>query len=481
MIRVESNEPAVSISESIVAHGALIGEDDSVDLPHVQLSRSRNDWPEPWNLTAHPSPQDSRKVQRLMDEERRGGRLRIECKTEVGETFVIRDTLLLGSRGRELQLKVHQFEHGLAELPAMPSEQYLSATLTPTNFAFERPDPRGPEPRRFQVNGPLFTWSSTLGTLTLERAETNARVRLNGRAQNVDVPAVWLRGSVHESRLTLRPQELLAAFETEVRWLLATLDLLDRRRTFWSELRVSSRSTTDGAFDETAGRWRTVHPTEPPEYLEPLVWAGRAAVDLPGRMAETLAAFEYRDRLAIAIAFMSSAHGDGYLEEKVMAAFAAFEATISGLPSPDDPDRDQVRNLQDELRVALDSLPATGTVSPAVVERVRHRLSLLPDVPLARRAALLVERYGVAWQDLWPGGELEAELRKALRIRNAIFHTGHLTMGFAARPESERVLVLTERLLFAALGGAGSDVHARAYRHVEWILREIAERAASPA
>ena len=56
--------------------------------------------------------------------------------------------------------------------------------------------------------------------------------------------------------------------------------------------------------------------------------------------------------------------------EKVMAAFAAFEATVNGLPSPDDPDRDQVRSLQDELRAALDSLPATGSASPSVVERV---------------------------------------------------------------------------------------------------------------
>jgi hypothetical protein len=481
VLRSETQVPQIAIAETITAHGSLIGELGAVELPHIRLDRSRYEHPEPWTMKAHPNANDMQRVHQLMDDNRANRRLRIEGRTEFGEHFLIRDTVLLGSHGRELRLRVHEIEYGMQELPGDPSEQHLTATLTPTNFAFEREvDDESLRERVHRVRGPLFRWSCSLGDMSLERIYSHEPVRLNARSQHVEVPEVWLHGAVRPEERSKRPQELLEAFSQELQWLLASLDLVDRRRTFWTDLRVWSVSTNNPEFDESGGRWRTAHPTEPPEYLTHLVWPTSPAPDFLNRLASTFAAFEHRERLAVSIAFMSSAHGDAYLEERVMAAFAAFEAAVNGLPGVDDPDSDQVRALQQELRAALDTMSATSAVSPAVLDRVRQRLAQLPDVPLARRAAFLVERYAVPWQDLWPGSnDLQAELRKALRIRNALFHTGHLAMGFAARPESERILVLTERLLFAALGGTASDVYERAYDHVAWILREIAERHAT--
>jgi hypothetical protein len=479
MLRAEPQVPDLAIAETITAYGALVGETDAVDLPHIRLERSRYDHHQPWAMTAHPRPSDMSKVEGLIDEERNSRQLRIEGKTEFGERFVIHDTLLLGSHGRELRLRVDEIEYGVGELPSNPSEQYLSATLTPTNFAFEREVEQELSQQRRRVQGPLFEWSCSLGDMVLERNYAHERVRLNTRLQSVTVPEVWLHGSVNQTKLNRRPQELLERFQEELRWLLATLDLVDRRRTFWTDLRVYSRSHEDPAFEESAGRWRTAHPTDPPEYLTPFILPLRQAPDFLNRLAGAFARFEHRERLATAIAFMSSAHGEGYLEEHVMAAFAAFEAVVNGLPAIDDPDSEQIRVLQHELRTALDAISTRTAVSPEVVDRVRLRLAQLPDVPIARKAASLVEKHRVTWRDLWPGSnDLAAELRKALRIRNALFHTGHLSTGFAARPESERILVLTERLLFSAIGGASTDIYERAYAHIVWMLREIAELSA---
>jgi hypothetical protein len=103
-----------------------------------------------------------------------------------------------------------------------------------------------------------------------------------------------------------------------------------------------------------------------------------------------------------------------------------------------------------------------------------EKLSELRRASISPRVAALVQTLGVAWQDLWPPGtDLEQGVRSEYQIRNRLIHAGTIDDGRRAHAAELRIHALTERLIYAFLGGEERWKDPDAYKHL-WPLRLLA-------
>lgn len=455
----------LSFTVTLRGHGRLIVEEDSIELPAITLERSKYSWREPWRVRAVLSDSEAR---RAFDTTWRWKRARAEISglTNGGEPFKIDRAGTYALSGRELTLDADVIDIGASELTSQPAEQGLAIGLTPTDLVLRRPtDPTQVKARIFVEEEP-FNWTFSRGRMQLEVTDKIERATVNGMDCGVEVPEVAIHGAIEGK--SDNPRKLVDDVEEELRPFLSVLSLLSRRRVDWTRLMVSSHdldATPPVMADYT--RWRSTSIADDTSNVLPLRVLPLVNSHLLGRdeidaMSHRLAGFKGSKHLALGIAFLSGIKEEGFLEAKILSAFTALEAVVSGLPAPQDDEKDQLRELRSLLDAEVDRHSEKYT--PEVIGRAHTRIASLSDQPFAKRVGDLAATFDIKWADLFTPSPkaVERGMRAALKHRHALVHRGELLDAQEAYKAALRVRALTERLLFAALGGHADWIHPQA-------------------
>lgn len=150
----------------------------------------------------------------------------------------------------------------------------------------------------------------------------------------------------------------------------------------------------------------------------------------------------------------------GYVEEKFMAQFFAFEKLLSTLVA--DAGRDTLfktkafTKLRRSLKATLaeaDPIDSPWGEWEDVVQLVEKKLPELARPPVSAVFDWICDSYGVDWRDLYPAG---IEHPRFFRTRNELVHSHRGPENILLLRESKRVRAVFERLILAMLGWKGT-------------------------
>jgi hypothetical protein len=307
----------------------------------------------------------------------------------------------------------------------------------------------------------------SVGPARFSRRYAWGSVDVGGVESVVRVPTPALAIALPPEARTARPFQLTERLADELDDVTRVLAFLSRRDVHWARMEIRSRWEPSAVPEGMRGRLApssTLTRVQARGFAtgrgkrEPLVNArGLPASALDGLIAN-YRGLPYKDAARAAIVYMNAARDAAFVEPKLASAFTALEALVNGIGEHDRSfatiGSSSFRTLTRRLRATIEAFAAEKRFTPATTEAVIRKLPELRRRPIVDRLTELFKQHQVEWEDLWPAGiELPAALAEAYRRRNHFVHAGHLESGWHADTDADRVLILTERLLYRLIGG----------------------------
>jgi hypothetical protein len=241
--------------------------------------------------------------------------------------------------------------------------------------------------------------------------------------------------------------------------LLRVLSLFDRRHVHWVSVHLTSHCDAEQAVQRVETTLLRGGLDRPGKDAERLVNAYRLPVGELDRVVERLRNSDRRHLIESAIVYVVEAHAARFVEQILISAFTALEATLaaaSSIVATGEPgllataDFDKLHKV---LAQALENWRADSQCSSESILTISKKLESLNSLTLTDRAVRALVGAGVLWDDLWPTGTtLETGLRQAVKVRNLFLHSAQLADSRAAYAAALRVRALAERMIFKLLG-----------------------------
>jgi len=465
-------DPQISFREELHCDGLLSTGDVNARSHGFSISRVKYHYSAEITFVAFLGPELSHKTDDLLA----SPSLRFTSK--YGDLALVAECLGLRSDATKLEGIVTKLDIGIAAVSEVPAKQTVKVQFTPTRLAQaevrslvhystgEIKALSDENERELMVLDTLFgrgTFSKSIGYEEAYAEDVRT---------NVQVPVPTLCIEVDESHRTVDVGSLAKAIAEYLVPFEALASFLSRRQVRWTEIDVTSEGYGDNGPISSARRLRSTFGSSEPD--NPLIVPARLGERNLDEMLRSFLACPYRESVEHTVNYLNAHWGREFIESKLANAFIAFETLVNGIDSIDGSNATLAAPLFRDLRTKLESHIRQFSIDHRLNECTRmemcRKLSELRRRPLVPRAVSLVSRYGVRWQDLWPGGaNLERELSKAHARRNRFIHSGRIDDFGDAVVDADRLHTLTERLLYNLLGGKKEWLHPSAYPSRSWL------------
>ena len=399
------------------------------------------------------------------------GRPRLEFvgETESGRPIHVDPTFASAITRHRLEANPTSAFLGHETLSSLPERHRVHVELTPTPFAHPESDWLGTS-----FTGEIKAHStirkrrvSTAIPMRLGFARLILRYRfencvVSGIGSLLRIPIPQIEVVVKSAARSKDVRSLMHAIGDDLQSALTVLSFLTRRHVRWYRMRHSARWQNAPAFKE--GEWSRVIASTPNDSRRPpLVNANKMPADGVRRLIRVFEALPYKSAAAASITYLVASYDAAVVDSKLVHAFTAFEALVTGIDSSNGAWRTLPRSQYDRLRIelasGLETFASRAGISRERLSELKEKLTELQRRPIVERAIELLEADHVEWRDLWPPGvELRLAWKAAYKRRNQFLHSGSLPSLLQARVDAVRLRALTERLLLARLG-ADADWH----------------------
>jgi hypothetical protein len=470
--------PQVQFSEVITAQGEIRVEHETAPVSRFRLSRSKHDFRSPWEFEVFVSEESRDEFDRALH--------RRSFPKFVGKTFTGHSIEVPDLRWRSwakasgaLTGVVWEVVIDPDPIPAKPSRQIVTISLSPTTMALEekpflarwytgeiKHDERlSPEPAE-----KLLYWEGSRGRITLVCYYKYENTRVGESQCLVRIPVSMLQLRLEGDQTSPDPRSLAESMAKEMEGPLRLISFLSRSHVRWSAISVSSESKgADGrpdlhemhmfragvlGEDKSNRDWGLANPYNmAPDGLNTLVTA--------------LQQSPYREVLLTAMVYLVTGHNTRVAESSLVSSFTALETVTNGIGGVDGTDQmlapGAFKRLRKDLESAIESHATGQGLTAEVVPSIVAKLGELNRPAIAPRVCALIERYNVEWKDLWPDDPLEVGVRNMFKVRNAFVHAGYIDMKGRAYIATRRAHILGERLIWQILGGRREWEDVRSY------------------
>lgn len=477
--------PEIEFEHRIRGHGTLVGTDRELRVPAFTVRRPKYGTSESWDFLAHPDATHTEIRSATGDLQET---LRLDAETDRGEAIRIPEIHVQWFTHRRVEGFCFEIEIGPESLPGVPDRQFLLVSFSSTAIA--RPEiplptltPKGEikelssrhrnEP--FRISTPLGE-----GSFSLQYKWEDALVAEEKVPVRVPRPRLFLE--VEEEQRETTPLSLARSLEDSLPTFCRLLSFLSRQDVTWMHTLVGSRREEgeDPFPPKESQLWKATGPDRSTT-LEPLVVPGRMSAKDLGTLLGTFRGLEYRDSIFHAIGFLIGSISERHAEARLINAWTALEATVSGYCHSQGlefiVESDQHNSLRQRVKTVIaEWVDKNELIRGDQEEDVRNSLQGKMAGPHTRRRAFpdrvrdAVLDSGAHWRDLWPE---ETRLRRAIRDgysrRSTLIHRARRSDDLPTPVDTYRIHALTERIIFHLLGGDRNWINPRAYEHARGV------------
>lgn len=418
--------------------------------------------------------------------------LAFDGETDNGKAITVSDILLESGPAMEISGSSHEVQIDTVPLPEEPYQQTLVAVFSPSAVADRRFSFF-----RYELSGEIkewsdedreeekpFLWENPIGEGSLERRYVYENVRVGGQKSVVRVPETVLELQVDETSLSQDPRELIDEAIRNVRWLARLLTFFSRQHVQCVEMAVHSEwgDEDDPRTRRVSRRLWARHTSSRPDYLSPLI-SGPGRMDADGLLSvkRTIEELPYREAIFNSIGFSVEGFRTKLVGAQLMNTFTSFETIVNAITKHEGTafplSKDSFALLRDKIKATVKGFfPGGGEDPKRVREALYRKIGTLKRVPFSMRAASLLRRRGIEWEDLWPGDVgLEEGISEPYERRSDIVHTGELPDDVNWFVDQFRIHALAERLIYAEVGADPDWISdSLAYNHCYGLTDEPA-------
>jgi len=292
------------------------------------------------------------------------------------------------------------------------------------------------------------------------------------------IPRPTLYANLTKSRRDSDIRKLLLTLESELDDFTRVLTFLSRRHVRWSRMTVMTQMEQNSQTEISEyARIRGSRSSHRPRDIAGLINPYRLDPDALDQLFQAYRSLPTKKSVGAAIIYIIAAYDSVFVDAKLATAYTAFEAVVSALSEQAGRSRTLSSNAFHRLSRALKKTISEFAVTEQLLNEEADALTAkLPELqrrPIVNQAVMLIETMHVQWQDLWPAGlTLQEVIQPIFARRNRFIHAGDIGHVRQATADSRRLLVLTERLIFALLGGNTDWFDFNSFRHADFLFYE---------
>jgi hypothetical protein len=284
----------------------------------------------------------------------------------------------------------------------------------------------------------------------LEVAEVKSRIL---------IPRPTLHGNVRRAVKTSKIGSLRDELAADVDDFTRLLTFLSRRHVRWSRIDIRNQWPEEKKrhyVEQTT--IRASISTKSQRSRDRLINPYRLEPDDLNTLFRTYKASPMKRSMSSAIIYVVAAYDAEFVDARIANAYTAFEAMVSAVNDYSKKSHTMASGpfdrLARRLRSEISDFAESSGIAPEVAQTVITKLPELRRRSIVDQALDAIVGNRVEWKDLWPPAtDLQAALKAVYSRRHLFIHTGNLGNVHQASVDAERLLVLTERLIFELLKG----------------------------
>ena len=453
--------------EELRGSGTFLRNNVSVEISMFVARRNKYDPHSAWNFAVAAVPRRDRGWDALLAPG--PGALVFRGKLDWGVDVFIPQVQPAGHRIGEFRGTAQEIVIGPSSLPQKPRRQRVSVHLWPTPIALEEVDDlvhwwtgeikparrlRGKKQKR---RDPKIQFA--IGGFDFAQHADFDYVRIADIKSTVVIPRPTLFGSVRAKYKTDDLDKLFSQFSDELDDFARVLTFLSRRNVRWSRMHLTSDvSENDKSHWVEQRRIRASYSTKGQREREPLINPHRLSPDDLNNIYQAYRASPIKQSLASAIIYTVAGYDSTFADSRIANAYTAIEAVVSGLTEHDESaytiSKPLFKKLAKKLRTNITEFADTVKIDPLMATAITNKLPELRRRPIIDQVVDCIREHDIAWKDIWPDGvELRGAIGKLYKRRNRFIHSGQLGNVGQASVDAERLLIITERLIFRLLNG----------------------------
>ena len=381
-------------------------------------------------------------------------------------------------RGKSAKLNIEGYEYGISDDAIINAEDiFASVELTPSGIlnkwgTIERHyDGSVKHKDGYPEN---VEWKFRLGKGKAFSRYTYEDHTVYDNRATIQIERPALHFTINKAEKSLTTKVIKETIEKEARDICYILSLCYRKLVRWYELEITIiyRKKTNN-IPRYSGVRRKVYREKYPDRMDELI-NHRTLIN--GGLEDLLASFRnsYQvDALQRCITFLASSMATHTVEINYFFAIIALEAFCDAfvenntksikMPSA------KWKKIEKALRKALKELSADKGLLP-FVNSATAKLPELRGIATSKKIAFCCDKLKVKVDDLWKKDGFKIGLKKALSLRNQLFHRAYFEDPFLLYSNRLRLQIVAERLLLKHLNWPDEKIWRWHDQELRWAV-----------
>jgi hypothetical protein len=376
----------------------------------------------------------------------------IEGVSDDGNALLIRNFRFHSLHGKSLTGYAFELSQGIEPLDTPPDSLCLTALITDNGVALPLQEP-GLKERQ-----PPAVLTGDLGRMQVWTKGTPEKIKIGGRESVAERYATVLEIQVtEESHRAIPLPTLFAQLKSELTDITVLFTLLSRRHVGCSRIDGFANWREPTLRFHKAHLWQEAPDPQRDRVVDPLINPYAIPAGELDAMYQRFRSSPHKDVIRRVALFLAEGFQARQLEIQTLYAFTAFEAIVNALKEHAPSDvmgKAAFRKFRTKLKRGIEECARGSDLTDGQVRDINDKLGELQRRSLHTRSVEVVTALKVKWEDLWPGMDsLEPALKAGYKRRSTFIHAGHLINPEASARDAIRIACLTERIVYALLGG----------------------------
>jgi hypothetical protein len=405
------------------------------------------------------------------------GTLKISSNDD-SPTIILRGIQGYSHQGKNAKLKIQAYEYGISDDVIINAEDiFVSVELTPSGILKKwgikeinydgsiKHDDSYPED---------VEWEFELGKAkAFSKYAYEEHVVYDNKA-TIQIERPALHFSINNANNTLTTKLIQEKIQKEVRDICYILSLCYRKMVRWYQIEITTiYKEKTNIIPKMSGVRRMVYRENYPERLDELINHRTLINDGLQDLLNNYRGSNQIDALQRCITFLSSSMASHTVEVNYFFSIIALEAFCDAfiernsknvkIPSA------KWKIIEKALRNALKELSADKNLE-AHVKTVTSKLPELKGITTSDKIVFCCNTLNAKVDDLWRKDGFESGLKKALSLRNQLFHRAYFEDPFLLYSNRLRLQIIAERLLLKHLNWPDEKIWRWHDQELRWAI-----------